>query len=148
VDYVGLARTDKKFWLLDTYEGLDEAKLSADERARAGKWSYRPCFVGVQQTLRDVPGGRIIRGWVPDTLDQVDATRVSYLSIDMNCAAPEVAAFRYFWPKLSPGAVVLLDDYGWTGHEEQRDAFDELACEYGFTILSLPTGQAVIVRAG
>jgi O-methyltransferase len=147
VDFVGLDRTDKKFWLLDTYEGLDEAKLSAEERARAGKWRYQPCFEAVQETFRDVPGARIVRGSVPDTLSQVEAAEVAYLSIDMNCAAPEVAAFRHFWPRLSPGAIVLLDDYGWAGHEEQRDAFDGLALEFGFTILSLPTGQAVIAKS-
>ena len=145
-DFVGLAATDRKFWLLDTYEGLDTSKLSDAERERASKWAYEPCYEAVQRTFADLPGARIVRGPVPDTLPQVDARRVAYLSLDMNCAAPEIAAFRHFWPLLSPGAIVLLDDFGWAGHEEQRDAFKALSHELGFTILSLPTGQAVIAR--
>jgi hypothetical protein len=145
-DFVGLAATEKRFWLLDTYAGLDVSKLSKAERQRASKWDYEPCFDAVRRTFADLPGARIIRGPVPDTLPQVDTRRVAYLSLDMNCAAPEIAAFRHFWPLLSPGAIVLLDDYGWAGHEEQRDAFDALSRELEFTILSLPTGQAVIVR--
>ena len=47
---------------------------------------------------------------------------------------------------MSLGAIMLLDDYGWAGHEPQRDAFNALSAEFGFTILSLPTGQAVIVK--
>jgi O-methyltransferase len=145
-DFVGLASTGRRFWLLDTYEGLDASKLSVSERARASKWTYEPCHEAVQRTFADLPGARIVRGPVPDTLAQVDAQRVAYLSLDMNCAAPEVAAFQHFWPLMSPGAIVLLDDYGWAGHEEQRDAFNALSRELGFTILSLPTGQAVIAR--
>lgn len=146
VDYVGLAGTDRKFWLLDTYEGLDDSKLSEAERPRADHWNYTPCYEAVVRTFADYPGARIIRGTVPETLSQVRASAVAYLSIDMNCVGPEIAAFRHFWPLLSPGALVLLDDYGWAGHEPQRDAFDALAREMGFQILSLPTGQALVSR--
>jgi hypothetical protein len=100
----------------------------------------------VVRTFADYPGARIIRGTVPETLPQVGASAVAYLSIDMNCVGPEIAAFRHFWPLLSPGALVLLDDYGWAGHEPQRDAFDALSRELGFQILSLPTGQALVSR--
>lgn len=145
--YVDLDRLNKRFWLLDTYEGLDVSTLSATELERLPKWTYSPCYDDVCRTFADLRGARIIRGRVPDTLAEVDTDRVAYLSIDMNCAAPEVAAFRHFWPRLSPGAVVVLDDFGWSGHEEQRDAFKALSKELGFSLLSLPTGQAITVRA-
>jgi hypothetical protein len=49
----------------------------------------------------------------------------------MNCAAPEVDALCFFWPRLSPGAVVLLDDYAFLGADEQRLAMDGLASQLG-----------------
>ena len=60
------------------------------------------------------------------TLAQANIEQVSYLSIDMNCSAPEIAAAEFFWEKLTPGAVVLLDDYGFNDtHIVQKRAFDE-----------------------
>jgi predicted O-methyltransferase YrrM len=89
---------------------------------------------------------RIVVGAIPETLDQVDARAVAFMHIDMNCAPPEVAALRHFWPRLSPGAVILLDDYAYRGYEEQRIAMDSLASELGVSVCALPTGQGLILR--
>ena len=80
------------------------------------------------------------------TLDQVDSRSVAFLHIDMNCAPPEVAALRYFWPRLTPGAFVLLDDYAYRGYEEQHLAMNALASELDVPICSLPTGQGLLIK--
>ena len=64
----------------------------------------------------------------------------------MNCALPERAALEFFWDTLSRGAIVLLDDYGYRGHECQREAIDEAAREKDVQVLSLPTGQGLIIK--
>ncbi len=53
-----------------------------------------------------------MRGKVPESLATVEIERVAYLSLDMNIAYPEIEALKHFWPKLVPGAIVVLDDYG------------------------------------
>jgi hypothetical protein len=82
---------------------------------------------------------------VPATLAQAP-DRVAYLSLDMNMAFPEIAAAEHFWPRLSPGGVVLLDDYNWTSHVNQKRAFDAFAAERGLRVLGLPTGQGLLVK--
>jgi hypothetical protein len=57
-----------------------------------------------------------------------------------------VAALDFFWDKLSPGAPVVLDDYGWTLHAAQKEAMDVLATDRGVKILELPTGQGVLFK--
>lgn len=64
----------------------------------------------------------------------------------MNCAEPEIAAIEFFWPKLETGAIVVLDDYGLNGHINQKIAMDEFARSKGIKILTLPTGQGLIVK--
>ena len=92
------------------------------------------------------PRARLVRGRVPATLATVDVSRVAYLSIDMNCAAPEVAALEHFWPRLVPGAAVVLDDYGWTGYSAQKAALDAWARGREAAILTLPTGQGLLLK--
>ena len=79
-------------------------------------------------------------------LDKVQIDRVAYLSIDMNIVYPERAAIEYFWPKLSSGAMVLLDDHGWANYKDQKSALDEFACGKKMQIFNLPTGQGLIIK--
>lgn len=145
IDYVDFSRLNKKFYLLDTFNGLCEKYLSAGEKARDSHWEYEECYEAVKDTFRDF-NVEIIRGTVPDTLPQVDARRVSFLSLDMNCALPEIAAAEFFWDKLVSGAVMVLDDYGWPDHAEQRIAFDRFAASKQVRVLPLPTGQGLIFK--
>lgn len=147
--YVGFEKLDKRFWLLDTYHGLDEGLINEEERAQgrtAHRDYYTECFAAVTETFRPYAGARIVQGAIPGTLSQVTAQQVAYLSIDMNCVAPEIAAAEFFWDKLVSGAVMVLDDYGFELHEPQKRAFDAFARERGVAVLSMPTGQGLIFK--
>ena len=88
----------------------------------------------------------IIVGAIPETLEQIDTQSVAFLNIDMNCSPPEVAAIRHLWDHLMPGAPVLLDDYAYYGYESQKIGMDAFATERGLSILSLPTGQGLLIK--
>ena len=79
-------------------------------------------------------------------MTQIDSKKIAYLSIDLNNVIPEIAAAEYFWNRMMPGGMILLDDYGFKGFEEQHIAFDDFAKEKGTQVLSLPTGQGLIIR--
>lgn len=145
--YVDFASLGKQFWLLDTYEGLPAHLISAQER-RLGiqPGGYSPCYEAVTETFGGISGVRIVRGIVPDTLEQVSTRSVCYLSLDMNNAVPEIAAAEYFWERLVSGGIIVLDDYGWTKQINQKVAFDRFAEDRGVKVLSLPTGQGLIVK--
>jgi len=151
IEYVNWADLGKTFYLFDTYKGLDERYLTDVERANTQKLEhfnkfYVDCYDFVKGHFAQYPRVEVIRGAVPDTLTQVQIDKVSFLSIDMNCAPPEIAAANYFWDKLVPGALVLLDDYGFVSYEEQKIAFDRFAKEKGIEILALPSGQGLIIK--
>lgn len=150
-DYINI---DVPFYLLDTYEGFDDRYLSEEQLAGIRSRLSRPVtldlYAGnydrVVETFKDRPNVRVIKGSVPDTLVQVTEDKIGYLSIDMNCAIPEIEAIEYFWPKMVKGAFVVLDDYGWQGHDEQRLAFNDWSARTGVPILSMPTRQGLIVK--
>ncbi len=146
MDYVGFKQLPKTFFLMDTYEGLS-AEYGTENELKFNKLrGYEPCYEEVKNTFKDYANVKIIRGAIPDTLQEVTSERIAYLSVDMNCVIPEIAAAEYFWDKLVPGAAIVLDDYGWHGHEEQKYAFNELAKRKGVPILCLPTGQGLIIK--
>jgi hypothetical protein len=148
IHYVDFNSLSKTYYLLDTFSGMDARYSSAYEMERHRKLGYdrkQGLYEQVQKTFSGF-NVKIIKGPIPDTLPLVAADKVSFLSIDMNCVIPEVAALDFFWPKLVSGGLVILDDYGYPGCLEQKLAHDAFAKSKGVQILSLPTCQGLIIK--
>lgn len=144
--------SDRRYYLLDTFAGIPEEQISADERSVGVHTMNRKYVDGdkvykmVQDKFTPWPNARIIRGRVPDTLDLVETEKVAFVSMDMNVAEAEIAAAEFIWPKMVPGAFMLLDDYGWQSHVNQKHAFDAFAARQQLEILTLPTGQGLLMK--
>lgn len=151
VQYLDFARmAPRRFYLVDTFRGIPIEQYTAPERERgidrAIDGAYKETLQQVTASFASFPNVVIVPGIVPHVLPLVVPERVAYLSIDMNAALPEIAAARHFWPRLVSGGVMLLDDYGWQGHDVQKRAFDDFAAERNVPILQLPTGQGLVVK--
>lgn len=149
MEYIQFQNEPRTFYLMDTFNGLVEEYLSATEKKRGIRRDnvhYAETYEYTQSVFKDFANVTLVRGPIPDTLPQVTSRKIAYLSIDMNSVAPEIAAAEYFWDKLVQGAVIVLDDYGWQSHIEQKKAFDQFAAEHGTQVLSLPTGQGIIIK--
>ncbi len=143
MEYLNFNSLEKRFFLLDTYCGFTDAS----QAATANQGQYTDCYGDVVKTFAPYPRACVVKGVVPDTLSAIDAKQIAYLSIDMNSAAPEIAAMRLLWPRLVNGAPIVLDDYaGGPAYRPQKEAFDALSQEIGFRILTLPTGQGLIIK--
>ena len=155
MDYLNWDSLEKHFYLLDTFRGLDERFVSpADKASGALEKNIKSLASGfyaqgieeVRANFSEWKNVSLIEGSIPETLPQVRAEKIAYLHLDMNCSEPEVAAIRFFWDRLVPGALVLLDDYAYYGYLSQKLAMDQFAQEKGIRILSLPTGQGLLVK--
>ncbi len=147
--------TKKRFYLIDTFSGPVLTQFSAAEVQNGRRkiaetaldaGAYVTDLERVRANYAEWPGARVVKGAVPDVLPALEIERVAFLHIDMNCAYPERMALEYFWPRLSPGAIVLLDDYAYLGHERQTETMDEAAALFGVPILGLPTGQGLLMK--
>lgn len=151
MEYLNWNSLNKKFYLFDTFCGLDESLVSDEEKAQGrmimSKNLYSDCYQKAVENFKEYKNAIIVRGSVPGTLTTHNIPKVSYLSIDMNCVTPEIAAANHFWNKMVPGGMILLDDYGHPSYSPQKVAFDQFAIEKGIEILSLPTGQGLIIKS-
>ena len=146
---------DRRFYLIDTFRGpvLDQyspeeiarGRLSLAEHALAAG-SYVTDLARVRANYSEWPNAVVVQGAIPEVLPALNIDAVAFLHIDMNCGYPERAALEFFWSHLSPGAIVLLDDYAYFGHDQQTSAIDATVQALGANVLSLPTGQGVIIK--
>ncbi len=128
MEYVNWNSTGKCFWLLDRYEGANFNTYQA-----------------VKDTFNSF-NAKVVKGEIPKILNSLPDFKVSYLSIDMNSASPEISALEYFWPKMVAGAICILDDYAYYGYKDQKIEIDKFASAKGIEILSLPTGQGMFIK--
>ena len=148
-------RAPRRFFLFDTWQGIPAEQVSEEER-RLGVLEMNRKYQNGDALHADVvkkfsrwPNAVVVRGRVPEALSEMQASgKVAYVSIDMNVAAAEIAAADFLWPRLVPGGLVLLDDYGWAAHVNQKKAWDAWAARNAVMILALPTGQGLIRKAG
>lgn len=148
IEYIDFGQiTDKRFFLLDSFEGMSaEHLVDAEIENELLDYPYEGNYESVVKTFAEYTNVVVVKGRIPETLSQVRSEKIAFLSIDLNNALPEIAAAEYFWDKLVSGAAIVLDDYGWKKHIVQKQAFDEFAGRKGVPILSLPTGQGLIVK--
>ncbi len=155
MEHLDWSSRGRTFYLLDTFAGLDERYVSEAEKEKGTLLTNQKALASgfyttnverVRANFSEWQNVEIVVGAIPETLGRITSSQVAFVHMDMNCAPPEVAALEYLWPRLVPGAFVLLDDYAYDRHELQKHAMDELAVRLGVSIVSLPTGQGLLIR--
>jgi len=145
--YISFEKLSKKYFLLDTFSGLDPRYSSAKELEihKTMKYDKQDLYETVKNTFEGF-NVEIIKGPVPDTLSKVKTNAVAFLHLDMNSSIPEVAALDFFWNKMSKGGIVLFDDYAYENNHVMKATHDAWAKKHGVEILSLPTAQGLLIK--
>jgi hypothetical protein len=155
MEYLKWDTLGKHFYLLDTFKGLDERFVSKEEKEGGviekskhllDTGFYVSGIDSVKANFSEWKNVTLIEGAIPDTLPQIQAERIAYLHLDINCAPPEIAAIEFLWERLVPGAFILLDDYAYQGYRPQKIAMDGFARRKRLKVLSLPSGQGLLIK--
>ncbi|MEN9522577.1 MAG: hypothetical protein RL065_954, partial [Bacteroidota bacterium] len=149
INYIQFEKLNKKFYLFDTYGPIPKQHVHQDEfkTNNPDNWSYSDVYEAVKSNFSVFKNVEVVRGIIPEILSTKSIDKVCYLSIDLNNFQPEIAAIEYYWDKLVPGGIVLLDDYALSEkYVMQRNAWDKFAVSKGIKILNIPTGQGLIFK--
>jgi hypothetical protein len=109
------------FYLIDSYSGTPESSEQdfipvRDESGSTRMESFFPPHKSdvtaemVRNHLRDFPLARIEQGWIPHVLDALAESAWAFVHVDVTLYKPTLAALEYFYPRLSPGGVLLCED--------------------------------------
>lgn len=103
-------------------------------------------FEDVCARFEAYPFVKVIKGSVPQSFEQDFPEQIAFAHIDMNHPVPEAGALEMVLPRLSPGGIVIFDDYGWWGYSAQKQAIDPIVARYGLSVLEMPTGQGLLIK--
>lgn len=154
--YIEIEKLKIRMILCDTFIGVPEEQWTPTEIAAgadSAQHMYKEAgdnFTMVRDRFSHLSNVEVIQGTVPDVLPSIKSNKIGFLSLDLNCAAPEKEAAEYLWDRVVPGGIIMSDDYGHSregvGFYEQKLAFDSFAKSKGHEVLALPTGQALIIK--
>lgn len=147
--YLDFQNSHKKFWLFDTFAGIPVTQLTGEERARAEAFNagtYFDVLKLAQRNFSPFHNAHIVQGELPQSLATVDIEKICYLSIDLNNTIAEQQTIEVLWPRIVRGGIIILDDYGFKGHEAQYAMWNAFARKNGRMIATLPTGQGLLIK--
>jgi O-methyltransferase len=144
----GAFADSKRFHLYDTFAGIPADELDDSEVAAGLAGAHADTSVEyVRERLAPwLDQIVLVPGDVNDTLAAGGPERLAFVHMDLNAAEPTRVALEFSYARLAPGAMVLFDDYGWSGLEAQRAVIDAFLGDMPEEPIALPTGQALLVK--
>ena len=139
-DTIDFANVDKRYFLYDLFEH------DASMQHHAMPEHSNQLFRSVVEKFADTPNVIVTQGKVPEVLAQIAPEKIAFMHLDMNNAAAEVGALEVLFDRMVPGALLVLDDYGWSVYREQKLAEDPWLAARGYQVMELPTGQGLVIK--
>jgi O-methyltransferase len=136
-----LGKSDRDLCLFDTFEGMSEPtdvdiSLKGEpasvryERAERTSEGLRWCYASIEEVRKNMHDtgysqARVsfAKGKVEDTIPGHAPSQISILRLDTDWYESTLHELTHLYPRLAPGGVLIVDDYGhWLG---ARKAVDE-----------------------
>ena len=139
-------------YMIDSFEGLSKPVEEDGERPaiRFGEGAFTSTSLErVRETMFDFPEVNILKGWIPDVFEELPDQKYRFVHVDVDIYEPTLASFRYFYPRLSVGGVILCDDFGpWTDSNWPGciRAVNEFAAEIGQNYMLLDSGNVFFIK--
>lgn len=151
--------TDRGLWLYDTFQGMTApADIDRDRHGRSAaeilegeppnSWllGIAPeAEVRANMASTGYPTDRVrfVAGSVIDTIPTEVPDEIALLRLDTDWYDSTAHELKYLYPRLAPGGILIVDDYGhWSG---SRQAVDEYNDALDRRLLLLPLDYSAVI---
>jgi O-methyltransferase len=104
---------NRLLYLFDTFEGFDQRDILVELDKNFSENKYDFSDTRSEDILQKMPFPKnciIKKGYFPDTTAEINDV-FAFVSIDVDLFRPTIEGLLYFYPKMSPGGVILIHDY-------------------------------------
>ncbi|MDX8386219.1 MAG: TylF/MycF/NovP-related O-methyltransferase [Gallionella sp.] len=146
--YLEFQNLPRAAYLYDTFEGLPEKTSTEQERKIWDYSKYDPeaIYKGVCEKFSTYQNVHIVRGIVPDSFQDQAPEKIAFMHIDMNSEQAEMLALEHLFDKVTPGGMIVFDDFGWTCNANQMKSELSFMNARDHQVLELPTGQGIVIK--
>jgi O-methyltransferase len=110
-----LKATNKQLYLYDSFEGLPVKTV--EDNSPAGLQFQKGELLATKKQLihnlrqAQVPMPKIVKGWFSELTETDVPPRISFAFLDGDYYHSVMDPLKLIWPRLAPGAIVIVDDY-------------------------------------
>ena len=146
---IHLMDTTRDFHLFDTFDGFDEQDLQSEKSIDRKYSTSNFADTDLESVKAYIAGNENVHyhpGFFPDTVENLD-DNFAFVHLDADLYQPTIVALNYFYPKLSPGGVIIIHDYNhtWYGVSKAVDEFSKTIPEVVIEIADWQ-GSAMIIK--
>ncbi len=143
-DCLDFGKLKQTFYLYDTFEGIPEAYDS--ENRNDPEFAEPGLYERVVERFSKYKNVLVVKGVVPEVFAETAPKKIALLHLDLNSSKADAAALDALFGRISPGGVIVLNDYGRAQYRAQRAAADEFMQKEGYRVLEIPTGQGLMIK--
>lgn len=115
----------RQLHLFDTFEGFDRRDLTGGDQDR--NLDFADTSLDLVQRTVGLASVRWVKGHFPASVpSDLESTSFSVVHLDCDLYEPMKAGLEFFFPRLSPGGLLIVHDYCnryWTGVKRAVDEF-------------------------
>jgi predicted O-methyltransferase YrrM len=149
--YLGLSSVEicratqpgRRHHVFDSFAGLSEPDDVDGPYWRKGSMSSSEAVFRDNLAEHDVV---TYAGWIPERFSDLETDTLCFVHVDVDLYQPTLDSLQVLYGLVSPGGVIVCDDYGFDTCPGASRAVDEFAATIPETVLSAPTGQGVIFK--
>jgi hypothetical protein len=135
----------RTFWGFDTFAGLKDV---SDMDTHWGvaffkRGDYAASRQEVAAYLAGFPQVHLIEGYFPDSAAPIVNRSFSFVHLDVDTYASTLASLQFFWPRMSPGGIVITHD---SHAEGVSKAITEFAAEKNARYFPTTCSQLAFIK--
>jgi O-methyltransferase len=146
-----LMKTGRTLWLYDSFEGLP-LKTTEDQSPAGEQFVTGELLATKKQLIKNltqahVPMPKITKGWFNELSEEQVPAQIAFAFLDGDYYHSIKDPLKLIWSRLSPGAIVVVDDYANEALPGAARAVNEwlvghqaaIKVEHSLAILQLPS---------
>jgi O-methyltransferase len=142
--------TNRRFYLFDTFDGFDPRDLKNEFQNESKFDPSNFSDTNITQVRDYISGNDNIifrEGYFPDTARDLGKERFALVHLDADLYTPTLEALKFFYPRMSPGGVIIIHDYNhtWDGITKAVNVFVKNIPESIIEVMDWQ-GSVMIVR--
>ena len=140
---------DRKMYLFDTFQGFDRRDLEVEEKLGFNTKDYDD----FSDTSRELIMAKMIHkqnvmireGWFPESAAGLEGETFCFVFIDADLYQPIYEGLHWFYPKLSNGGYIVVDDYNWNDYPGAKKAVEDFSKEVGVGFIPIPNTTGSVI---
>ena len=143
----------KEFHLVDSFEGLselaDEDHVLVDGTLHESAYKQGHFKVNMEDVYPRFSGLEQVywhKGWIPEVLTELPERSWAFVHIDLDLYEPTKTALEHFLLRMSPGGIIVNDDFASPGFPGAGQAWREVLEPQNLPYIVLDSGQAIYIH--